>query len=174
MKKAAWSALILVLAGTGGVAAAAEEPAETELTVSNRTHATVRASFGGPLGATVTGEMLCGLGADIRDEEDRVKGLAGLLVQIHAGSGGGKLSLGAGGQARVQTDDFKGTVSAGLKISLARTWGLPIGTESGLTYLGPELDLSVMRVALSLGPLWRINGARGKSVLFTWAIGVRL
>jgi hypothetical protein len=131
------------------------------------------AGFGGPLGAAVTGELIYGLGADVRDEGERVSGVAGLLVQVHAGSGGGKLSLGVGGRARVHSEDFKGPLAAGLKLSLARTWGSPVGTQAGLTYLGPEVDLSAMHVSLTLGPLFRVAGAGGGAVLFSWGVGVR-
>lgn len=132
------------------------------------------AGFGGPLGAAATGELIYGLRADVRDDGDRVRGVAGLLVQVAAGSGGGKLSLGVGGRGRVEAEDFKGSLGAGLKVSLARTWGSPVGTASGLTYLGPELDLSAMHVALTLGPLFRVGGgASGGAVLFSWGLGFR-
>jgi hypothetical protein len=129
--------------------------------------------YGGPLGAAVTGELIYGLRADVEDDGDRVRGLAGLLVQLHAGSGGGKLSLGAGGRARVDTDDFKAPAAAGVLLSVARTWGSPVGTEPGLTYLGPEIQLSAMHVGLTLGPLFRIAGGPGPAVLFSFGVGVR-
>jgi len=119
------------------------------------------------------GELLYGLRADVREDAERVRGVAGLLVQVHAASGGAKLSLGVGGRARVDSEDFRGSLAAGLKLSLARTWGSPVGTRSGLTYLGPELDLSAMHVGLSLGPLVRVGGAVGPAVLFSWGVGVR-
>jgi hypothetical protein len=124
--------------------------------------------------AAVTGELIYGPRADVREDGERVRGRAGLLVQVHAGSGGGKLSLGVGGRARVESEDFKGTVAAGLKLSLARTWGSPVGTGSGLYYLGPELDLSAMHVALTLGPMFRVGGGEnGAAVLFSWGLGFR-
>lgn len=161
MKHARWSALALLLALPAGVAAAQERALSGG------------ASYGGPLGAAATGELLCGLRADVRDEDERLRALAGLLVQLHAGSGGGKLSLGLGARARVDSEGFRGDVGAGIKLSLARTWGSPVGTASGLTYLGPELDLTAMHVGLSLGPLFRVGGAGGPAVLFSWGIGVR-
>jgi hypothetical protein len=127
--------------------------------------------------------MLHGLGADVRDEDGRVRAVcaAPLAICAHgfeldaaAGTGGGKLSLGLGARARVDEDDFHGTLGATLKASLARTWGSPVGTEPGLTYLGPELDLSVLRVELTLGVLWRIAGPGGKSALFSWGVGIGL
>lgn len=132
------------------------------------------AGFGGPLGAAVSGELLYGLRADVREDGERVRGAAGLLMQVQAGSGGGKLSLGVGGRARLEMEDFKGPLAGGLKLSLARTWGSPVGTRPGLTYLGPELDLSAMHVALTLGSLFRVGGGSGGGiVVFSWGLGVR-
>ncbi len=71
-------------------------------------------------------------------------------------------------------EDFRGTVGVGLRASLVRTWGSPIGTEPDLTYLGPELDLSVLRINLSLGVLWRVSGNTGSSALFSWGLGFGL
>lgn len=161
MKDFRRAALVLVLAMQSGIAAAQERALAGA------------AGFGGPLGAAVTGELVYGMGADVRDDGERVRGVAGLLVQVHAGSGGGKLSLGVGGRARVDSEDFKGPLAAGLKLSLARTWGSPVGTRPGLTYLGPELDLSAMHVSLTLGPLFRVAGAGGGAVLFSWGLGFR-
>jgi hypothetical protein len=129
--------------------------------------------FGGPLGAAATAEYIYGLKADIEDDGSRVRGRAGLLMQFQAGSGGGKLSLGVGGRIRVDTDDFDGPAAAGVKLSLARTWGAPIGTEPGVTYLGPEIDLSAVHVALTLGPLFRVGGADGPGVIFSFGLGYR-
>jgi hypothetical protein len=42
------------------------------------------------------GELLYGLRVDVHEDEEQVNGRAGLLVQLHAGTGGGKLSLGVG------------------------------------------------------------------------------
>jgi hypothetical protein len=49
-----------------------------------------------------------------------------------------------------------------------------VGTEPGLTYLGPELDLSVIRINLTLGALFRVSGDRGSSALFSWGLGFGL
>ena len=161
MKQVRRAALVLALAMPAGIAVAEERALSGG------------AGFGGPLGAAVTGELVYGLGADVHDDGERVRAVAGLLVQVHAGSGGGKLSLGVGGRARVDSEDFKGALAAGLKLSLARTWGSPVGTQPGLTYLGPELDLSAKHVSLSLGPLFRVAGAGGGTVLFSWGLGFR-
>jgi hypothetical protein len=161
MKTVRLAALALVVSLPGGLALA--QPSALAGGVG----------FGGPLGASAMGELLYGMKADIDDDGNRVLGVAGLLVQVQAGTGGGKLSLGVGGDARIRSDDFKGVAAAGLKLSLARTWGSPLGTEPGLTYLGPELDLSAMHVALTLGPLFRVGGEGGSAVLFSFGVGLR-
>jgi hypothetical protein len=58
--------------------------------------------------------------------------------------------------------------------AFVRTWGSPIGTEPGLSYLGPELDLAILKANVTLGVLWRVSGSGGKSVLFSWGVGVVL
>jgi hypothetical protein len=156
---------------------------ETEVTLDEGTRVAVGIGFGGPIGAAASFRILHGLGADVREGGDRVKAICalpiphcaqGFLFQADAGSGGGKLSLGIGARARVDQEDFHGTVGVGLRASALRTWGSPIGTEPGLTYVGPELDLSVVRVDLTLGVLWRVSGHSGGSAIFGWGIGFGL
>jgi hypothetical protein len=121
-----------------------------------------------------------GLGADVRDDTTRVKAVCalpirycanGFLVQADVGTGGGKLSLGLGAHAKVDEESFKGTAGVAARLAVAHTWGDPIGTEPGLTYLGPELDLSVVHVNVTLGLLFRVAGHGGASVLFSWGLG---
>ena len=156
---------------------------ETEITLDKGTQVAFGIGFGGPIGAAASFRVLHGLGADVREGDDRVKAVCavpiphcaqGFLFQADAGSGGGKLSLGIGARARVDEEDFHGTVGVGLRAALVRTWGSPIGTEPGLTYLGPELDLSVLRFNLTLGVLWRLSGHTGASAVFGWGIGFGL
>ncbi len=160
-----------------------EAAAETEITMDKDTQVVAGLGFSGPLGAGVSLRVLHGLGADIREDGSRVEAVCalpiphcarGFTVDASAGSGGGKLSLGIGARARVNEEDFRGTVGVGLRLALARTWGSPIGTDPGLTYLGPELDLSVVRVNVTLGVLWRASGQGGASVLFSWGLGFGL
>jgi hypothetical protein len=157
--------------------------AKTEITIDRDTQVAVGIGFGGPIGAAGSVRLLHGLGADVREGKDRVKAVCavpiphcaqGFLFQADAGSGGGKLSLGIGARAHVDDEDFRGTVGVSLRASLARTWGSPIGTEPGLTYLGPELDLSILRFNLTLGVLWRLSGHTGASAVFGWGIGFGL
>jgi hypothetical protein len=159
------------------------EWAETKVTVDLTTHLAPGVGFSGPLGFAGGVQFLHGLGADVREEDGRVKAMCavpvkycagGFLVGVAAGQGGGKLSLGIGARARVEEDDFHGTVGVGLRAAFVRTWGSPIGTEPGLSYLGPELDLAIMRVNVTLGVLWRVAGSGGKSVLFSWGLGLIL
>jgi hypothetical protein len=156
---------------------------ETEITLDKATQVAVGIGFGGPIGAAASVRVLHGLGADVREGDERVKAVCavpiphcaqGFLFQADAGSGGGKLSLGIGARARVDEEDFRGTVGVGLRASLVRTWGSPVGTETGLTYLGPELDLSIVRFNLTLGVLWRVSGHSGASAIFGWGIGFGL
>jgi len=102
----------------------------TEITLDKATHYTAGIGFGGPLGAVASFRILHGLGADVRDGEDRVKAVCALPIphcaqgftfQADAGSGGGKISLGVGARAHVEDPDFRGTVGVGLRASLAHT-----------------------------------------------------
>jgi hypothetical protein len=157
--------------------------AKTEVTLDRRTQFGLGAGFSGPLGFAGSLQILNGIGADINDDGTRVKAVCavpmphcaqGFLLRLDAGSGGGKFSLGLGAYANVDEKDFKGTAGVAFRVALARTWGNPIGTEPNLTYLGPETDLSILRINLTLGMLFRVNGDRGAGVLFSWGIGYGL
>lgn len=159
-------------------------PARTDVTIDRKDQVMAGIGFGGPTGAVLRLDLLHGLGADVRGEaKERVKAVCavplphcghGFLLGAEAGSGGGKLSLGVGANARVESEDFRGTVGVALQLSLARTWGSPIGTDVRLTYFGPELDLYVLRFGLTLGTLWRVSGTGGASFLVSWGVGIRL
>jgi hypothetical protein len=158
-------------------------PARTEVTIDRKNLFVAGVGFGGPLGASATLGLLHGLGADVAEDSERVKAVCaapiphcahGFLLQADAGSGGGKLSLGLGARARVESEDFHGAVGADIRLSVARTWGSPIGTEPDLTYLGPEIGLSIVHVGVNLGVLWRVSGHGGSTALFSWGLGARL
>jgi hypothetical protein len=158
-------------------------PARTEVTIDRRDAFVGGLGFGGPLGASAMVGLLHGLGADVADDSERVKAVCaapiphcahGFLLEADAGSGGGKLSLGLGARARVESEDFHGAVGVDLKLSVARTWGSPVGTEPDLTYLGPEVDFSIKHVGVNLGVLWRVSGHVGSTALFSWGLGARL
>jgi hypothetical protein len=157
--------------------------AKEEITLDKATHLSAGIGFGGPIGAIGSFRVMHGLGADVREEDGRVKAVCSLPIphcaqgftfQVDAGSGGGKLSLGVGAKAHVDDEDFHGTAGVGLRVSLARTWGSPIGTEPDLTYLGPEFELSIIKINLNLGVLWRVSGHGGSSALFSWGLGFGL
>lgn len=157
-----------------------DEPAVTDVTVDLGTRFRLGVGYMGPLGATGRISLLHGLGADVRDEGTRVKAICavpirhcaqGFLLQAEAGTGGGKLSLGVGAYAKVHEESFKGTAGAAFRLAVAHTWGDPVGTDPGLTYLGPELDLSIVRVNLTLGVLFRVAGHTGGKTLFSWGLG---
>ncbi|HEY7923878.1 MAG TPA: hypothetical protein VII62_11900 [Vicinamibacteria bacterium] len=158
-------------------------PAKTEVTLDRSTQVGAGIGFSGPIGAGASLRLLHGLGADVKDDGTRVKAVCavpmphcaqGFLLQADAGSGGGKLSLGVGVRAHVQDEGFRGTAGVALRLAVARTWGNPIGTDPGLTYVGPELDLSVIRIGLTLGVLFRVSGDHGSNALFSWGLGFGL
>jgi hypothetical protein len=158
-------------------------PAQTDITLDLRTQVRAGIGFSGPLGAMGSVEILHGVGADIKDDATRVKAVCavpmphcaqGFLLRADAGSGGGRLSVGIGAWAKVDTDGFKGTAGMGLRLAVAHTWGNPIGLPPGLTYLGPELDLSVLRINLTLGGLFKVGGSGGSSAQFSWGVGFGL
>ena len=157
-----------------------DQPAETDVTLDLRSRFGAGVAISGPLGAAIRVSLFHGLGADVRDDTTRVKVVCavtiphcanGFLVQADAGTGGGKLSFGVGAQAHVHEESFKGTAGVALRLAVARTWGDPIGTPPGLTYVGPELDLSIFHVSLTLGTLFRVSGDAGHAVLFSWGLG---
>ena len=61
-----------------------------------------------------------------------------------------------------------------MKLSLARTWHSSIDSGTEPTYLGPELELSVMHVVVDLGVFFRLHGSGGHGTLFSWGVGVRV
>jgi hypothetical protein len=157
--------------------------AGTEIWLGKGTRLAAGIGLSHPLGAALRVRLLHGLAADVRDDGTRVRAVCavpiphcaqGFLFEMEAGSGGGKLSLGVGARARVDEEDFDGTVAVALRAALARTWASPFGAEPGLTYLGPELDLSILRVELSLGVLWRVAGPGDSTALFSWRLGFGL
>jgi hypothetical protein len=158
-------------------------PADTDVTLELKTQIRGGVGFSGPLGAMGSLQILHGVGADVRDDGTRVKAVCavpmphcaqGFLFRADAGTGGGKLSLGLGGWAKVDTEGFKGTAGMALRLAVAHTWGDPIGQPAGLTFLGPEVDLSVLRINLTLGVLFRVGGDGGSSALFSWGLGFGL
>ena len=157
--------------------------AKTEVNLDRATQVTAGIGFSGPIGAGASLRLLHGLGADVRDDGTRVKAVCavpmphcakGFLLQADAGSGGGKLSLGVGARAKIEDEGFRGTAGVALRLAVARTWGNPIGTDPNLTYVGPELDLSVIRIGITMGVLFRVSGDHGAGALFSWGLGFGL
>jgi len=170
--------ILLTALGLAATSAIAQEsPAAggnvEEVRVAPKTYLSAGIGYGGPVGASVAGELLYGLGADVREDGDRVKGVVGVLFQVEGGQTGGKLSLGLGARAHVESDGFKAPAGVGVKLSLARTWSDP-STPEGRTFLGPEIDLSVRHVGTTLGVLFRVGGTPGQTVVFSWGLGLRL
>ena len=157
--------------------------AKTEVNLDRANQVTAGIGFSGPIGVGASLRLLHGLGADVRDDGTRVKAVCavpmphcakGFLIQADAGSGGGKLSLGIGARAHVEDEGFRGTAGVALRLAVARTWGNPVGTDPNLTYVGPELDLSVIRIGLTLGVLFRVSGDHGANAVFSWGLGFGL
>lgn len=158
-------------------------PAKTTVNLDRSTQLAAGISFSGPIGAGASLRLLHGLGADVKDDGTRVKAVCavpmphcakGFLLQADAGSGGGKLSLGLGVRAHVEDEGFRGTAGVALRLAVARTWGNPVGTDPNLTYVGPELDLSVIKIGLTLGVLFRVSGDHGANAVFSWGLGFGL
>ena len=170
MRSVAILTATLALLTTVG-AARGDEPSDERIMIGLRTVVSPSAGYQGPLGPAAGLDLLVGLGADVEADEDRVKAIAGALFGIQAGTEAGKLSLGAGASARIQSDDFHGMAAAALKASLVRTWSDAPGAKHG-TYLGPELDLTLWHVNTSIGVLGRVAGS-GSRAMFAWGIGLR-
>ncbi len=100
----------------------------------------------------------------------------GPYAQAAAGANGMRLSLGYGrlwadltGRGRFVANAFMGM---GVRASLVRTWNDPLGgTEAGATLAGPEIELSMAKINLSLGALRRLDGRHAGDWLVTWGLG---
>ena len=101
---------------------------------------------------------------------------AGLLLQVEPGRGGVRLN--AGYAAGFFEKGLLGirvpllAVAWSAKASVLRTWGDPMGLEPNQTFVGPEFDLTMYYVKLSVGYLWHVAGDGEKKNQFTWGVGV--
>jgi hypothetical protein len=94
------------------------------------------------------------------------------LVELRPGTGGGALHVGFAPLALKSRAFAFGGVA--LKGTLLRTWGSPgAGLAAGSTYAGAELHLAWI-VKGSVGVLWRVGGAAGRSSVVTWGVGLGL
>lgn len=127
---------------------------------------TLAAGIGGPL--MVAGSAGLILGAD-RSAPDECPSPRGWLVQAEAGVGGIKLG---GGPVFTYCHTMFGSLGAGsLQAAYVRTWGNPLGTEAGLSYVGGELDVGLIDWRVTLGLLKRTGSrADGANLLFTWGL----
>jgi hypothetical protein len=168
----------LALACLVATAAAAEEP---RVAIAPSTSFAAGFGYAHPLGPSATFTLLRGMGADVREEDGRVRVVCaapirycngGLLVETAAGTTGGRVSVGMAARTRVDEPRFHGRFGAALKASVVRTWGAHGTTPAGLTYLGPELALQAMHVDVGLGVLTRVAGRRGGAVMLSWGVGL--
>lgn len=101
--------------------------------------------------------------------------LDGPFLELTAGSGGGELSLGwTQFLGRLHADDrtmAEASLAWGLKATVLRTWGDPVGQEPGATFAGPAFEFSVARVNLELGLLRRLDGPGSGDWLTVWGLG---
>lgn len=125
-------------------------------------------SYGGrftqPQGATASLTVM-------RAMETDTMMVSGWFAQAEPGLGGGKLSLGLGGMGLSERRGLPPVYAAGVKASVVRTWGSPIGADKDRTLVGPEADLTICYVKLSAGYLWPVDGG-DKAGLFTWGVGL--
>jgi hypothetical protein len=91
--------------------------------------------------------------------------LDGFLLQLDAGLGGGKVSMGLATSSP--------PYGVAIKASGLRTWSNAWGASPGNSYLGVELEL-VAELSLSLGYMRRVGGSEGPANLFTWGLGYGL
>lgn len=169
MGRAALPAVVLALA-LGVPAGATGGDGPDRYPLPRTSHFDVLAGYGGPLGPTAGVELLIGPGAEVWTESEGFRGLAGFRLQLHGGPRGGKLGLGMGLQADIESEDFSSPVALGVQTAVVVT-----SRDGGdyATYMGPELDLSVWRIQASVGVLHRVHSAHSERVLFNWGLGVR-
>lgn len=86
----------------------------------------------------------------------------GPTVQLAAGLGGGRASV---GWARVVGDKLGARpfvtdpyVGLGVRTTLLHTWGQPNSEPAGATFLGGELELTIVQVSFRLAVLYHVGG----------------
>ncbi len=101
--------------------------------------------------------------------------LDGSFLQLTAGRGGGGLSLGwAQFLGRLHRDDrtmAEASLAWGVKATVLRTWGDPVGQAGGATFAGPGFEFSIARVNLELQVLRRLDGPASGDWLTVWGLG---
>ena len=127
---------------------------------------TLAAGVGGPLALAASAGVI--LGSD-RAAPDECPSPRGWLMQAEAGLGGAKIS---GGPVFTYCYTVFGSLgAAAIQAAFVRTWGTPLGTDAGLSYVGGELDIGLIDWKVTLGLLKRTRGERdGANLLFTWGI----
>jgi len=146
--------------------AAPPKPAATGQT--RRFGSTFAVNGGSPLGLSASAALIVGR---VQTGGDTCPSAVGSLLQVEAGIGGGKVSLGRLFFTYCYTP-FGSLGAADLKVSLVRTWGSPLWAPVNRTYLGPELDIGVADWKISLGLLFRVGeDPATKRLRFTWELG---
>jgi hypothetical protein len=107
---------------------------------------------------------------------------SGMLIELEAGVGGGKASIGIEHTRIMQNNQgtFANMATIALKGSVLHTWGQPIafdlnqsfvkGIPTGQTYIGPELELGAA-LQVTIGYLFGVSSGAQPDRIFTLSIG---
>lgn len=102
--------------------------------------------------------------------------LRGTFFQATAGAGGGALAVGRtqllGSLRRNDRTLKEASLAWGVKATLLRTWGDPVGRSGGETFAGPGFEFSIARVNLEIQLLRRISGSGPDEWLAVWGFGM--
>ncbi len=99
----------------------------------------------------------------------------GPYLQLGAGTGGGRFSVGWG---RLWTDVGRSGflrhayMGFGFRATALRTWHDPVTAPDSATYVGPELEISIDRVNIVLGALRQTAGPDRRDWIFSWSLGL--
>jgi len=155
-------AAALVVLGSGAHAAAAEGYGPTEVIPTLAVRAAVPTAASASLTLTI--------GATSDSPQFCAHEPLGPSVSVEAGTGGGQLAFGIG---TVCLDTpLLPKYGLALRAVVARTWGNPVRTEPGQTYLGVNLDLTAL-ATLRLGVLKHVGKGdpRARDWLFVYGVG---
>src|SRR5205814_7160165 len=126
--------------------------ADKPASVTRRTGTTFAIEAGGPLLVSGSAGLIVG---KVTTGGESCPSAVGTLVQAEAGLGGGQVSLGRLFFTYCYSP-FGSLGAADVKLTLLRTWGKPLGGDTGRTYLGPELDIGIADWKATLGLLARV------------------
>jgi len=130
--------------------------------------------YSGPLGASAAVGFMAS-GTPAAEPCHILCDFRGPYAQLGAGGGGARISIGYG---RLWADVGRGGrflrhtfMGLGIRGTVLRTWGDPVGAPSAGTYVGPELELSMARVNVTFGALRRMSGSDSRPWIAVWGLG---